>query len=43
VLFRIRRPVLLCAFRAVTMTQVFTKIHLAPGGIPDVSCQQRQA
>lgn len=43
VLFRVRRPVLLCAFRAVTMTQVFTKIHLVPGGIADVSCQQRQA
>lgn len=43
VLFHVRRPVLLCAFRAVTMTQVFTKIHLVPGGIADVTCQQRQA
>jgi len=43
VLFRVRRPVLLCAFRAVTMTQVFTKIHLVPGGIRDVTCQERQA
>ncbi len=43
VLFRVRRPVLVCAFRAVTMTQVFTKIHLAPGGMRDVGCDQRQA
>jgi hypothetical protein len=43
VLFHVRRPALLCAFRAVTMTQVFTRIHLAPGGIRDVTCQERQA
>ena len=43
VLFRIRRPVLVCAFRAVLMTQVFTRIHLAPGGIRDVRCYERQA
>lgn len=42
VLFRIRRPVLLCAFRAVTMTQVYTKIRLAPGGIRDVRCGERR-
>ena len=41
VLFRIRRPMLVCAYRAVTMTQVFTKIHLAPGGIRDVRCNER--
>jgi hypothetical protein len=41
VLFRIRRPMLLCAYRAVHMTQVFTKIHLAPGGIRDVRCNER--
>jgi hypothetical protein len=42
VLFRIRRPILLCAFRAVTMTQVFTKIRLVPGGIRDVHCGERR-
>ncbi len=42
-LFRVRRPVLLCAYRAVTMTQVFTRIRLSPGGIRDVRCQERQA
>ena len=44
VLFRVRRPVLLlCAYRAVTMTQVFTRIRLAQGGIRDVRCEERQA
>lgn len=42
VLFRIRRPVLLCAYRAVHMTQVFTKIRLAPGGIRDIRCNERR-
>jgi len=42
-LFRVRRPVLLCAYRAVTMTQVFTRIRLSPGGIRDVRCLERQA
>ncbi len=42
VLFRVRRPILLCAFRAVTMTQVFTKIRLVPGGIRDVRCSERR-
>jgi hypothetical protein len=42
VLFRIRRPMLLCAFRAVTMTQVFTKIRLTPGGIRDARCTERR-
>jgi hypothetical protein len=42
VLFRIRRPMLLCAFRAVTMTQVFTKIRLSHGGIRDVRCMERR-
>jgi hypothetical protein len=42
VLFRVRRPVPLCAYRAVTLTQVFTKIHLAPGGIQDTHCTERQ-
>jgi hypothetical protein len=42
VLFRVRRPVLLCAYRAVTMTQVFTRIRLTPGGIRDVRCHERR-
>ena len=42
VLFRVRRPMLLCAYRAVRMTQVFTRIGLAPGGIRDVRCHERQ-
>ncbi|MEP6688108.1 MAG: hypothetical protein ABJC36_07140 [Gemmatimonadales bacterium] len=42
VLFRVRRPMLLCAYRAVTMTQVFTRIRLASGGIRDVRCHERQ-
>jgi hypothetical protein len=42
VLFRLRRPALLCAFRAVTMTQVFTKIRLTPGGIRDTRCNERR-
>ena len=42
VLFRLRRPVLHCAYRAVTMTQVFTKIRLQPGGIRDVHCGERR-
>ena len=41
VLFRVRRPILMCAHRAVTLTQVFTKIHLAPGGIRDTHCTER--
>ena len=42
VMFRIRRPILQCAFRAVVLTQVFTKIQLAPGGIRDARCSERQ-
>jgi hypothetical protein len=42
VLFRVRRPVPQCAFRAVILTQVFTKIRLAPGGIRDTHCTERQ-
>ena len=37
VLFRVRRPILLCAYRAVTMTQVFTKIRMTAGGIQDIA------
>lgn len=43
VLFHVRRPILLCAFRAVVMTQVFTKIRLLPGRIRDVRCGERRA
>jgi hypothetical protein len=43
VLFRVRHPILLCAFRAVLMTQVFTKIRLAPGSVRDVRCGERRA
>ena len=40
--FRVRRPILLCAYRAVSMTQVFTRIRLEPGGIRDVRCHERR-
>ena len=43
VLFRVRRPMPLCAFRAVIMTQVYTKIRLSPGGMRDVRCNHRRA
>jgi len=43
VLFRVRRPMLLCAYRAVSMSQVFTRIGLVPGGIQDVRCNERRA
>ena len=43
VLFRLRRPGVACAYRAVSMTQVFTRIHLAPGGIRDIRCEERRA
>ena len=43
VLFRIRRTSLLCAYRVVTMSQVFTRIRLEPGGVYDVRCDERKA
>lgn len=43
VLFRLRRAALQCAYRAVTMTQVFTRLRLEPGGIRNVRCGDRQA
>ncbi len=43
VLFRVRRTPLMCAYRAVTMSQVFTKLRLEPGGIYDVRCDERRA
>jgi hypothetical protein len=42
VLFRLQRPMLTCTYRAVSMTQVFTKLHLTPGAIRDVRCHERQ-
>ena len=43
VFFRIKRTSLLCAYRLVTMSQVFTDIRLEPGGVYDVRCDERQA
>jgi hypothetical protein len=43
VLFRVRRTPLICAYRIVTMTQVFTKLRLEPGGISDTRCDERRA
>jgi hypothetical protein len=43
VLFRVRRTSLSCAYRVVTMSQVFTKLRLEPGGIYDVRCDERRA
>ena len=43
VLFRLRRQSLACAYRAVTMSQVYTRLKLEPGGIHDVRCGDRRA
>lgn len=43
VFFRVRRTPLHCAYRVVTMTQVFTRLSLQPGGIQDVRCEDRRA
>ena len=43
VLFRLRRASLHCAYRIVTMTQVFTRLRLEPGGIRNIRCGDRQA
>jgi hypothetical protein len=43
VLFRVRRTPLSCAFRVVTMSQVFTKLRLEPDRIYDVRCDERRA
>ena len=43
VLFRMRRQTIACAYRAVTMTQVFTRIRLEPGAVQDIRCTDRQA
>jgi hypothetical protein len=43
VFFRLRRMTTECAYRVVTMTQVFTRIQLRPGGVQDMRCHDRQA
>ena len=43
VFFRLRRTALRCAYRLVSMTQVFTRIRLEPGGIHDMRCDERRA
>ncbi len=43
VLFRLRRTPLVCAYRTVTMSQIFTRLRLEPGGIRDVRCDERRA
>ena len=43
VFFRMRRQSIACAYRAVTMTQVFTRMRLEPGGVHDTRCADRQA
>jgi hypothetical protein len=42
VFFRVRRTALLCAYRLVSMSQVFTRIRLEPGGVHDVRCDERR-
>lgn len=43
VFFHLRRPVLSCAYRIVAMTQVFTRVRLAPGAVLDQHCGRREA
>jgi hypothetical protein len=43
VLFRVRRTPLICAYRLVTMSQVFTKLRLEVGAVHDVRCDERRA
>jgi hypothetical protein len=43
VFFRVRRTALLCAYRLVTMSQVFTRLRLEPGGVYDARCDERRA
>jgi hypothetical protein len=42
VFFRIRRAAVRCGYRRVTMTQVFTRLRLEPGGVYDVRCEERR-
>jgi hypothetical protein len=41
--FRLRRAPQLCAYRLVSMTQVFTEIRLEPGGVRDMRCNERRS
>ena len=43
VFFRARRQPQSCAYRAVTMTQVYTQIQLAPVEVHELRCAERQA
>lgn len=43
VFFRARRTSLECAYRVVTMSQVFTRLRLEPGGVQNVHCDERRA
>ncbi len=43
VFFLVKRTPMRCAYRLVTMSQVFTRIRLEPGGIRDVRCDERRA
>lgn len=43
VFFRARRTSLECAYRVVTMSQVFTRLQLEPGGVQNVRCDERRA
>jgi len=43
VFFRLRREDWSCAYRIVTMSQVFTKLQLRPGGMRDIRCDNRRA
>jgi hypothetical protein len=42
VLFRVHRPMWSCAYRAIVMTQVFTRIRITPGEVRDIRCHERQ-
>ena len=43
VFFRLHRTPHRCAYRIVTMSQVFTRLRVEPGGVHDVSCDERRA
>jgi hypothetical protein len=43
VFFRARRQPQACTYRAVTMTQVYTRIQLAPVEIHELRCDERRA
>jgi hypothetical protein len=43
VFFRLYRAPQQCAYRIVTMSQVFTRLRVEPGGVHDVRCDERRA